>query len=151
MTIAALRHVIVILFSHLLLHCSIDFAAQQFRYVGVWRGSGSSGSTGVKTMKRLSVIFLSTAAICAFASATPALAQEPIMDPEGPAPIAAEPPHTPRRATGSGYDNGPFAALGAIFAARAITGNSADTQPKGRCQVIRDFNDAHARPTTFCD
>jgi hypothetical protein len=102
-------------------------------------------------MKRLSVILLSTAAICAFASATPAVAQEPIMDPEGAAPIAAEPPHTPRRAPGSGHDGGPFAPLGAIFAARAITGSSADTQPKGRCQVIRDFNDAHARPATFCD
>ena len=41
-------------------------------------------------MKRLSVILLSTAAICAFASATSAVAQEPIMDPEGPAPFTAE-------------------------------------------------------------
>jgi hypothetical protein len=103
-------------------------------------------------MKRLSVILLTTAAICAFASATPAVAQEPIMDPEGPAPIAAEPPHTPRHAPGSGHDDGPFAALGAIFAPRAIPGSSADTtQPKARCQVFRDFNDAHARPTTVCD
>ena len=103
-------------------------------------------------MKRLSVILLSTAAICAFAIATPAVAQETIMDPEGPAPMTAEPPHTLRRAPGSGHDDGPFAALGAIFAARAITGSSADTaQPKARCQVIRDFNDAHARPTTVCD
>ena len=103
-------------------------------------------------MKRLSVILLSTAAICAFASATPAVAQETFMDPEGPAPVTAEPPHTLRRAPGSGHDDGPFAALSAIFAARAITGNSADTaQPKARCQVIRDFNDAHARPTTVCD
>jgi hypothetical protein len=102
-------------------------------------------------MKRLSIILLSTATICAFASATPAVAQGTIMDPEGPAPMTAEPPHTPRRAPGSGHDDGPFAALGAIFAARAITGSSADTQPKARCQVIRDFNDAHARPTTICD
>jgi hypothetical protein len=61
-------------------------------------------------MKRLFVILLSTAAICAFASATPAVAQQ--MDPEGLAQITAEPPHTPRH----GYDNGPFAALGAILA-----------------------------------
>ena len=102
-------------------------------------------------MKRLSVILLSTAAICAFASATPAVAQEPIMDPEGPAPIAAEPPHTPRHGPGAGHDDGPFAALGAIFASRAIAVSSADTtQPKARCQLIRDFNDAHARPTTVC-
>jgi hypothetical protein len=103
-------------------------------------------------MKRLSVILLTTAAICAFASATPAVAQEPIMDPEGPAPIAAEPPHIPRHAPGSGHDDGPFAALGAIFAPRAIPGSSADTtQPKVRCREILDFNDAHARPTTVCD
>jgi hypothetical protein len=100
-------------------------------------------------MTRLSVILLSTAAVCAFASAPSAVAQEPIMDPEGPAPIAAEPPHTPRHAPRSGHDDGPFAALGAIFAARA---SSADTtQPRARCQVIRDFNDAHARPTTVCN
>ena len=103
-------------------------------------------------MKRLFVILLSTVAICAFAAATPAVAQETIMGPEGPAPIAAEEPHTPSHGPGNGHDDGPFAALGAIFAAHAITGSSADTtQPKARCQVIRDFNDAHARPTTVCD
>jgi hypothetical protein len=103
-------------------------------------------------MKRLFVILLSAAAICAFASATPAVAQEPMMDPEGPAPMTAEPPHTPRHAPGSGHDDGPFAALGAIFATRSITASSATTtQPKVRCQVFRDFNDAHARPTTVCD
>jgi hypothetical protein len=102
-------------------------------------------------MKRFSVILLSTAAICAFASATRAVAQQTIMDPEGPAPIAAEPPHTPSHGPGNGH-NGPFAALGAIFAAHAITGSSADTtQPKARCRVTLDFNDAHARPTTVCD
>jgi hypothetical protein len=102
-------------------------------------------------MKRLSVIFLSTAAICAFASAMPALAQETIMDPEGPAPMTAESPHTPRHGPGSGHDDGPFAALGAIFGAHATTVSSADTtQPRARCQVFRDFNDAHARPTTVC-
>jgi len=103
-------------------------------------------------MKRLSVILLSTAAICAFAIATPAVAQETIMDPEGPAPIAAEPPHAPSHGPGNRHDDGPFAALGAIFAAHAITGSSADTtEPQARCRVIRDFNDAHARPTTDCD
>ena len=102
-------------------------------------------------MKRLSIIFLSAAAICAFASATPAVAQETIMDAEGPAPITAGPPHTPRHTPGRGHYEGPFAALGAIFAPHAMTVSSADTtQPKARCQVIRDFNDAHARPTTVC-
>jgi hypothetical protein len=105
-------------------------------------------------MKRLSVILLSTAAICAFASATPAVAQETIMDPEGPAPIAAEPPHTPSHGPGNRHDDDPFAALGAILAAPfdATASNPADTtRPNVRCRVIRDFNDAHARPTTVCD
>jgi hypothetical protein len=65
-------------------------------------------------MRQLLPIFLSTVAICAFAAATPAVAQQ--MDPEGPAHITAEPPHTPRHGPGNGYDNGPFAALGAILA-----------------------------------
>jgi hypothetical protein len=104
-------------------------------------------------MKRLSVISLSTAAICAFASATPAVAQEFFRGSlEGTAPMTAAPPNTPSHRLGNGHNDGPFAALGAIFAARAIAVSSADpTQPKARCQVIRDFNDAHARPTTFCD
>ena len=103
-------------------------------------------------MKRLSVILLSTTVIFAFASATPAVAQETIMDPEGPAPMTAEPPHRPSHGPGNGHDDGPFAALGAIFAAHAITGSSADTtEPQARCREIRDFNDAHARPTTVCD
>jgi hypothetical protein len=102
-------------------------------------------------MKRLSVILLSTAAICVFASATPAVAQQ--MDPEGPARMTAEPPHTPSHRPGNGHDNGPFAALGAIFSGRvdAPTSNPAHTTPlKAQCRVIRDFNDAEARPTTVC-
>ena len=84
-------------------------------------------------MKRFSVILLSTAAICAFASATPAVAQETIMDPEGPAPIAAEPPHTPSRRPGNGHDDGLFAALGANLAAlfKAITATR-PTRPRPR-------------------
>jgi hypothetical protein len=102
-------------------------------------------------MKRLFVIFLSTVTICACASATPAIAQQ--MDPEGPARIPAEPPHTPRHRPGNGHDDGPFAALGANLAAlfKAPTSNPADTAPpKAECRVIRDFNDSEARPTTLC-
>ena len=91
-------------------------------------------------MKRLSVILLATAAICAFASATPAVAQEPFMDPEGPAPMTAEPPHTPRRAPASGHDGVPFAALVAIFAAPAMTGNSADTTRPTITNWVDDYN-----------
>jgi hypothetical protein len=104
-------------------------------------------------MKRLIVILLSTAAICAFASATPAVAQETIMDPEGQAPITAEPPHTHRHGPGNGHDDGPFAAVGANLAAlfKAPTSKPADTtRPRAQCRVILDFNDAEARPTTVC-
>jgi hypothetical protein len=102
-------------------------------------------------MKQLLPIFLSTAAICAFASATPAVAQQ--MDPEGPARITAEPPHTPSHRPGNSHDNGPFAALGSIFAGRLDppTSNSAHTTPpQAQCREILDFNDSHARPTAVC-
>jgi|ERR1700677_3605734 hypothetical protein len=102
-------------------------------------------------MKRLFVLFLSTAAICACASATSAVAQQ--MDPEGPARIPAAPLHAPSHRPGNGHDDGPFAALGASLAAlfKAPTSNPADTAPlKAQCRVLRDFNDSEARPTTVC-
>jgi hypothetical protein len=104
-------------------------------------------------MKRLSVILLSTAALCALASATPAVAQQTIMDPEGPAPIAAEPLHIPSHRPGDGRDDGPFAALGANLAAlfKAPPSDPADAAPpQAGCREVLDFNDAHARPTTVC-
>jgi hypothetical protein len=104
-------------------------------------------------MIRLYIVLQSTAAICAFASSTSAVAQEPITgSPKATAPITSEPPNTPSHRPGNSYD--PFGALRAIFASRfdATTGRSADTtEPKARCQVILDFNDAEARPTTVCD
>ena len=105
-------------------------------------------------MKHLFVILLSTVAICAFASATPTVAQETFSGSlEGTAPITAAPPNTPRHGPGNGHDDGPFAAVGANLAAlfKAPTSNPADrTPPKAQCRVIRDFNDAEARPTTVC-
>jgi hypothetical protein len=51
---------------------------------------------GVKIMKHFTLAFLSTAAICAFLSATPVAAQETITGaPQGQAPITAEPPGNP--------------------------------------------------------
>ncbi len=100
--------------------------------------------------KQLFAVFLSTAAICAFVSATPVVAQE---TPQGTAPITAEPPRTPSRGRGNSYDYDPFGAVGAIIAAPfgAITSNTADTtQPEARCQETRDFNDSEARPATVC-
>ena len=82
-------------------------------------------------MKCLPVILLSTAAIFAFASATPTVAQETFSGSlEGTAPITAAPPNTPRRGPGNGHDDGPFGALRAIFAARFVTtiGSSDPTQ-----------------------
>jgi hypothetical protein len=111
-------------------------------------------SIGVKNMKRPFVICLSTAAICAFTAATPAVAQETIMGaPKGTAPITAEPPNTPSHGLGNRYDDDPFAALGGILAPPldATTSNPADTTaPKARCRVILDFNNSEARPTTVC-
>jgi len=82
-------------------------------------------------MKQLFVILLSTAAICAVASATPAVAQETITGaPKGTAPITAEPPHTPSHGPGNGYDYDSFAAVGAILAASldAMTSNTGNTR-----------------------
>jgi hypothetical protein len=89
-------------------------------------------------MRQLLPIFLSTVAICAFAAATPAVAQERITGaPHGTAPIAAERSHGP--------DDGPFAALGAILTApfdtmrsNAITTHPATTPPEMRCGVTLD-------------
>jgi hypothetical protein len=75
------------------------------------------------------------------------------MDPEGPARTTTAPPHTPSHGPGNRHDEGPFAALGANLAAlfKAPASNPGDTTPpKAQCRVIRDFNDAEARPTTVC-
>ena len=86
-------------------------------------------------MKRLLVIFLSTAALCAFASATSTVAQQ--MDPEGPTRIPAAPPQAPSHRPGKGRDDGPFAALGANLAAlfKAPPSDPADTAQIGRAHV----------------
>jgi hypothetical protein len=108
-------------------------------------------------MKQLLPIFLSAAAISAFASATPVVAQETMTGmPRGTAPITAEPPHTRSHGPGNGYNGGTFAALGAILAApfdtirgNSITSNSAETtQPGARCDVTLDcsMNDYRGVP-----
>ena len=99
-------------------------------------------------MKRLLSSLLSKAAVCAFLSATPVVAQETITGaPRGTAPITAEPP-------GPGHDNtNVLGALGAILAAPfdSITSSAANaTSPKARCQVTRDFKNSEGRYTTVC-
>jgi hypothetical protein len=75
-------------------------------------------SIGTKSMKRLFALFLSTAAICAFVSATPAVAQETTTGaPKGETPSTAESPNTPSPGSDSALDE--------IVA--AIKGNWAET------------------------
>ena len=75
-------------------------------------------------MKPIFAILLSMAAICAFISATPVVAQETTTGaPRGEAPITAEPPITPSH--GPGYADGPLAGLDEIVG--AIKGDWADT------------------------
>jgi hypothetical protein len=91
-------------------------------------------------MRQLLPIFLSAVAICAFATTTPAVAQETITGaPRGTAPVTAEAPNT--RSHGPRNDEGPFAALGAIFAApfdEAPRRSTETTQPEMRCGVTLD-------------
>jgi hypothetical protein len=104
-------------------------------------------------MKRLFSTFLTTAAVCAFISATPVTAQETITGaPRGQTPVTAEPP-------GPDYDNntGPLGVFGAILgapfeitgsAANATAGSSAGaTQPDAHCHLIRDFYGSQGRYT----
>jgi hypothetical protein len=93
-------------------------------------------------MKRLVFTFLSTAAVCAVLSATPAAAQDTVTGaPAGQAPVTVE-----GYGSSSGY-TGPSSAS-AIGAAMSAP-DSANAAPE-RCHVTRDFNDAEARDTVVC-
>ena len=104
-------------------------------------------------MKRLFSTFLTTAAVCAFISATPVSAQETITGaPRDQTPVTAEPP-------GPGYDNntGPLGVFGAFLGApleiagNATAGSSAGaTQPDAHCHLIRDFYGFQGRYTAVC-
>jgi hypothetical protein len=107
-------------------------------------------------MKRIFSTFLTTAAVCAFISATPVAAQETITGaPRGETPVTAEPP-------GAGFDNnmGPLGVVGAILgapfeitgsAANATTGSSAGTtQSDAQCHLTRDFYGSQGRYTAVC-
>lgn len=105
-------------------------------------------------MKRLFLTLLSTAAVCAFVSATPAAAQETVEGaPRGEAPINAEPPYTPGYGSGSGWFFAPVGAAGAVVAAPfdATMGSQANAaQAPVRCHVTRDFYGFDGRYTSVC-
>jgi hypothetical protein len=98
-------------------------------------------------MKRLIFTFLSTAAVCAAVSATPAAAQETITGaPAGTAPVTAEPSYTPGYGSGFfGSEYGPVGALGAAIDSPAFA-----MQAHEQCHVTRDFYGSHGRYTSVC-
>jgi hypothetical protein len=92
-------------------------------------------------MKRLVLTFLSTAAVCAVVSATPAAAQDSVTGaPRGQTPVTVE-----------GYGNssgstGPSApAIGAAMSGPAFGIGAPD-----RCHVTRDFEGSEGRYTVVC-
>jgi hypothetical protein len=88
-------------------------------------------------MKRLALTFLSTAAVCAVLSATPAAAQDTVTGaPAGEAPVTVE-----------GYGN-PFGHIGAPPASNADPIHA--MEPPEQCPVFRDLNDAEAKDAVIC-
>lgn len=107
-------------------------------------------------MKRLALTFLSTAAVCAVLSATPAAAQDTVTGaPAGEAPVTVEgygsgPNGAPEGATPvtvAGYGN-PFGHIGAPPASNADPIHA--MEPPEQCPVFRDFNDAEAKDAVIC-
>ena len=107
-------------------------------------------------MKHLVLTFLSTAAVCAVLSATPAAAQDTVTGaPAGEAPVTVEgygsgPNGAPEGATPvtvEGYGN-PFGHIGAPPASNADPIHA--MEPPEQCPVFRDFNDAEAKDAVIC-
>ena len=94
-------------------------------------------------MKRLVLTFLSTAAVCAVVSATPAAAQDTVTGaPRGTAPVTVE---------GYGNSSGSTAPTApAIGSALSVPASATAAPERERCHVTRDFNDAHARDMVVC-
>jgi hypothetical protein len=112
--------------------------------------------TGDHQMKRLALTFLSTAAVCAVLSATPAAAQDTVTGaPAGTTPVTVEgygsgatgAPEGAAPVTVEGYGN-PFGHIGAPAASNADPTNA--TEPPEQCPVFRDFNDAEAKDAVIC-
>src|SRR3984957_5781677 len=100
-------------------------------------------STGDNQMKRLVLTFLSTAAVCAVVSATPAAAQDTVTGaPRSTAPVTVE---------GYGNSSGSTAPTApAIGSALSVPASATAAPERERCHVTRDFNDAHARDMVVC-
>jgi hypothetical protein len=103
-------------------------------------------------MKRLVLTFLSMAAVCAVVSATPAAAQDTVTGAtRDTAPVTVEGYGNFSESTGTSAPaigsalSGLASAIGSALSVPA----SATAAPE-RCQVIRDFNDAHARDRVVC-
>jgi hypothetical protein len=94
-------------------------------------------------MKRLVLPFLSTAAVCAVVSATPAAAQDTVTGaPRSTAPVTVE---------GYGNSSGSTAPTApAIGSALSVPASATAAPERERCHVTRDFNDAHARDMVVC-
>jgi hypothetical protein len=94
-------------------------------------------------MKRLVLTFLSTAAVCAVVSATPAAAQDTVTGaPRSTAPVTVE---------GYGNSSGSTAPTApAIGSALSVPASATAAPERERCHVTRDFNDAHARDMVVC-
>jgi hypothetical protein len=98
-------------------------------------------SIGGNQMKRLIFTFLSTAAVCAVVSTTPAAAQDTVTGaPAGEAPVTVE-----GYGNSSGYA-GPSAPAIDAFA----SGPAFAMQAPERCHVTRDFYGFQGRYTSVC-
>ena len=87
-------------------------------------------------MKRLALTFLSTAAVCAVASATPAAAQDTVTGaPRGSAPVTVE-----------GYGN----SSGSTGPSASNSRPADALQTPERCHVTRDFDNSEGRYTAVC-
>ena len=87
-------------------------------------------------MKRLVLTFLSTGAVCAVLSATPAAAQDTVAGaPPGEAPVTVE-----GYGSSSGYTGASASNSGPVYA----------IQPAERCHVTRDFYGFQGRYTSVC-
>jgi hypothetical protein len=105
-------------------------------------------------MKRLVLTFLTTAAVWAVVSATPAAAQDTVTGaPRGTAPVTVKGYGNPAGSLGPSAPAIGSALSGlasAIDSALSVPASATAAPERGRCHVIRDFNDAHARDTFVC-